>query len=304
MFSIPGNLFPGGELRIVMARFDVLMPTANPDAGLVLRAVRSVVGQSFPDWQLLIGGDGQDSRIAAAIAAIGDPRIVYAAFPARGKAATLNALIEQSQAAYIAYLDDDDFWYAGHLATASAAIDAQGARFLHTGGWCVSVARAEGRFRELGRHKLHMGPLSDLLLYSISHINVVHERAVLDAAGPYDAARRFYIDWDMFIRMAALCAPLHVPEMTCEHWLYYDAEGKLENPISRQHMTTPEATSAVKRANFLRALARLDDAGFLALVSDLETKTARLWRLEAELAAQAPKPPEARRIWDRLKRAI
>ncbi len=170
----------------MMARFDVLMPTANPDAGLVLRAVLSVVGQSFPDWQLLIGGDGQDSRIAAAIAAIGDPRIVYAAFPARGKAATLNALIEQSQAPYIAYLDDDDFWYAGHLATASAAIDAQGARFLHTGGWCVSVARAEGRFRELGRHKLHMGPLSDLLLYSISHINVVHERAVLDARAGND----------------------------------------------------------------------------------------------------------------------
>ncbi|HLL65306.1 MAG TPA: glycosyltransferase family 2 protein [Micromonosporaceae bacterium] len=94
----------------------VVIPTRNRPE-LVTRAVRSVLGQTLREIEVLVVVDGPDDATPAALAAIADPRLrVIALDSSRGAPGARNAGVAHATAKWTALLDDDDEWLPEKLA--------------------------------------------------------------------------------------------------------------------------------------------------------------------------------------------
>src|SRR5262245_11912193 len=236
---------------------DILLPTLDPKPTFIRRAIQSVIDQTHDNWSLYVVQDGGEIALAQTIEADGDARVHFLSIPRRGKAAALNHAMKHGSSKYVAYLDDDDIWYPNHLRVALSAMCDGQIRLLHTDAYEVFLRRIGDGYREISRNVLNRGPVSDLLLWYVSHINTVHERSLIEEAGPYDETRRVFIDWDMLLRMARFSKPHHVPIVTCEHNIYLDDEDKKDNTISRVHSLDPDYSRAMHDEMFTRAFNQL-----------------------------------------------
>ena len=97
-------------------RISVLMPTYK-QASFICRALASIQGQSYTDWELLIVDDGSPDETQELVAAfLHDERIRYIRHSAnQGLGVALNTALQQTQAPFVAYLPSDDVYYAEHL---------------------------------------------------------------------------------------------------------------------------------------------------------------------------------------------
>lgn len=103
--------------------FSIVIPTYNRGA-LLRRAIVSCLGQSFPDFELLVVDDGSTDGTEEMVAAIGDTRVRYIRQENSGAARARNAGAEASTGRYIAFLDSDDEFLPAKLEAFHAAITA------------------------------------------------------------------------------------------------------------------------------------------------------------------------------------
>jgi glycosyltransferase involved in cell wall biosynthesis len=90
-----------------VAVFSVVICTFNR-ADRVGRAINSVLGQSFEDFELIVVDDGSVDDTKAAVATINDPRLLYVYRENGGLSAARNTGVANSTGRYVAFLDDDD----------------------------------------------------------------------------------------------------------------------------------------------------------------------------------------------------
>ena len=91
-------------------RASVVIPTYNR-ARILPRAVRSVLNQTFGDFELIVVDDASTDDTEEVVRAIGDARVIYLRQDAnRGGAAARDRGIAAARGAYVAFLDDDDEW--------------------------------------------------------------------------------------------------------------------------------------------------------------------------------------------------
>ncbi len=124
-------------------RIDAVIPTyERPES--VVRAVESALAQTRPPDTVIVAEDGSTDGAAAALAAF-EPRVRHLALPHGGAAAARNAGVAASDADFVAFLDDDDAWDAGHLERVEGAIDAtSGEAWLYFTDLRLAVGRADG----------------------------------------------------------------------------------------------------------------------------------------------------------------
>jgi glycosyltransferase involved in cell wall biosynthesis len=252
---------------------DIIMPTYNPDLPLIKRAIQSITAQTYTNWTLFVAKDGGEVDLAPLMNELKDERIQFIELPHRGKSVSLNTAISMGSAPYIAYLDDDDIWYPNHLETVINAMREQNARFVYTNAYEVFLEKQGIGYKEVSRKKLGKGILTDLLLWYISHINVAHERALLDNAGLYDENKAFFIDWDMFIRLAKISKPHHCEDYTCEHFMYPKREAKVST-ISGIHAQDPSLSEKIFYEMVARTYEILTPEDFAKIVHEVK------WRSE------------------------
>jgi glycosyltransferase involved in cell wall biosynthesis len=94
----------------------VVIPTRDrPD--LVVRAVRSALGQTVRDIEVIVVIDGPDEPTRAALAAVDDDRLRVVELPASGGAPNArNEGVRSARGRWTALLDDDDEWLPTKLA--------------------------------------------------------------------------------------------------------------------------------------------------------------------------------------------
>ena len=120
----------------------VIMPAYNAESTL-MRAVLSVIHQTFTDWQLLIIDDASTDNtlsIAKKISAE-DLRIsVVSSRVNQGAAASRNKGIQQCKGAYVAFIDSDDIWCPEKLDRQLKLITKTGADLCYTAYALVNLA--------------------------------------------------------------------------------------------------------------------------------------------------------------------
>jgi hypothetical protein len=160
--------------------------------------------------------------------------------------------------------------------TRVSAMARAGAKFVHTDSHEIFVSTEDGQLKEISRRSLNKGVITDKTLWYISHINAVHERELLDKSGLYDPKMPFFIDWDMFQRLAKQAKPHHLGIYTCEHYMYLNKEKKESNTISSAHKKDPELSKRMHLEMFKRSFSLLSADDFAEFVRDWQSKTSQL----------------------------
>lgn len=96
-------------------RVSVAISTWNR-ADLVGRAIRSVLSQTFEQFELLVVDDGSTDDTPAVLAAVDDPRVHRAEHPQNyGISRTRNTALGLARGEWLAFLDDDNEWAPDYL---------------------------------------------------------------------------------------------------------------------------------------------------------------------------------------------
>ena len=93
----------------------VIIPSYNRGK-TIERSVRSVLGQTYSNLQVIVVDDGSTDSTPEIIKSIQDSRIVYYKQPQRlGACAARNKGVELAQGAFVAFQDSDDAWHTDKL---------------------------------------------------------------------------------------------------------------------------------------------------------------------------------------------
>ena len=111
------------------------------------RAIQSVTRQTLTDFELVIVDDGSTDESPQVVLAFKDPRVRLIRQENGGVSSARNAGIHAAQGQWVALLDADDFWYSGHLAALSEAIESNpssimvgsGMLSVHRGGLAITT---------------------------------------------------------------------------------------------------------------------------------------------------------------------
>lgn len=138
-------------VRVVEARgsrptVSVVIATYNWSS--VLRcSITSVLWQTFPDFEILVVGDGCTDDSADVVASFDDSRIHWHNLAENsGHQSTPNNWgIEHAQGRYLAYLGHDDIWHPTHLERLVAALEFGGTDLVHSLGVMIGPEGSNAR---------------------------------------------------------------------------------------------------------------------------------------------------------------
>ena len=190
------------------------MQDANADAqclvsvGLVSRnaertlglAVRSILAQTCPHWELLVADDGSRDGTTEMLHSFRDKRIhIIAHGQSSGLAARLNELTELSRGKYFARMDGDDFAFPDRLARQMGFLEVHpevdllgcGTINFEGEGTIVGKSRVATTHEEICRHPWRGFPLSHPTWMG---------RSDWFRANPYDVRLRRAQDFDLLLR--------------------------------------------------------------------------------------------------------
>ena len=141
----------------------IAMPFYNAGPTLYA-AIRSILLQSYADWELLLCDDGSRDNSASIVRSFDDPRLVlWGGGERRQLGARLNECIDRARGEYLARMDADDIAYPWRLERQLQFLQ-QHPEIDLTGGWAVLFSgcgapmgkRADPReHREISRRPLH-----------------------------------------------------------------------------------------------------------------------------------------------------
>lgn len=89
--------------------FSILVPVYKTPEGYFREMIQSVIDQSYPNWELLLGDASPDDRLLTVVSEINDKRVKYVKIPEnKGISANTNYILEKATGDYIGLLDHDD----------------------------------------------------------------------------------------------------------------------------------------------------------------------------------------------------
>jgi glycosyltransferase involved in cell wall biosynthesis len=182
----------------------VIIPTHNR-AALVGTALRSVLAQTFQDFEVLVVDDGSSDDTSELCRQFPDARIRWLRHDtARGGGAARNTGITHSRGQYIAFLDDDDEWFPEKLARQMEVMLASPPEVAGVYSGYLIVDRATKRVR--GRMiPTRRGDLQAALLQSNpigGSSSVLLKKSALERAGLFDERLPSFQDRDLWIRIS------------------------------------------------------------------------------------------------------
>lgn len=196
----------------------VILPTRDRP-GLLRRALRSVADQTVRDFEVIVINDGGEpvDGVVRQFTNV-DSRITLVNLPtSRERSAARNVGISVARGRYIAYLDDDDYYYPFHLETALTALS-RGHRVVYTDAHRVLEIQQGDHWEPVAKDvpwSQDFDPVSLAQSNYIPIITVVHERACAIEAGGFDERLPVLEDWELWIRLSMRTTFRHISRVTC-----------------------------------------------------------------------------------------
>lgn len=194
-----------------MVSVSVIIPAYN-QAHYLGGAIRSVLAQSYGDFEILVVDDGSTDHTAEVVRGIDDVRLFYHYQENRGLSAARNRGLREARGTYLTYLDSDDLFLPRKLELLVGALE----RMPEAGMAAGQAVPIDEEGRQIGRIFETALPAdgAELLLGNPLHVgSVLLRRSWQEQVGPFDERLRSYEDWDMWLRLArAGCPMLSVAE--------------------------------------------------------------------------------------------
>jgi len=203
----------------------VVVPAYNR-AHLIGRAIKSILAQTYQNFEIIVVDDCSKEDIGAALAGFQDSRIRYIRHEVnKGGGGARNTGIEASQADYVAFLDDDDEWLPTKLEKQMEIFQNGNDRL---GVVTCSRSKYQGDKKILENWPECKGDVYNYLVNtwrSFGTSTAVIKRVYLDQASFFDANLRSCQELDLFIRLARFCEFDFVNEILIYNHIYPDRIG-------------------------------------------------------------------------------
>ncbi len=179
----------------------------NPDSNFFDKAVSSVLGQTYPVRELVLVNDGGSEHFRSQLP--DDPRIRVFTKRNEGVAAARNFAIDKCTGEYIAFLDQDDFWYPDKLLQQFSLISHIGEQCMVTSS--VTIVDAAGdkiqKYSKYSQKLYRLKADNEMALLNLIYENFIFSstplihNAVFKKIGGFDPLTQPHDDWDMYIRI-------------------------------------------------------------------------------------------------------
>ena len=179
-------------------RYSVVISTYNR-ANLLMEAIRSVLGQTFRDFELIVVDDCSREDPKMMVDAFQDQRISYIRHEEnKGDAATKNTGIKAARGDYIITLDDDDLFAPWALEELMKQFEKSTQDNLGgVYGWSWWTYGGE-TLRFLARQE--KGNIFKAVLKNQIFTNILFKREVFETTGLYDETLESAYDSDFYLR--------------------------------------------------------------------------------------------------------
>lgn len=228
-----------------MPAISVIVPVHNR-ADVLPRAITSVLGQDWHDFELIIVDDGSNDESAAVAGSFADDRIRLIRLDRnRGSSLAKNEGIRAARSPLVAFLDSDDRYLRTKLARVTEAFDCRPGLDLLVDSFIKVRPPGRGRTEVVRRNpviteaELFRTALFTRQLWKATPAITVRRDIAL-RAGLFDESLRRLQDFDFLIRASAFANCASTDEVL---WVkYWDA-----NAISLQDNLIPANVELVRR---------------------------------------------------------
>lgn len=250
-------------------RFSIVVPVYNTPPLLLDKLVRSVLGQWYPHWELILVNDNSsEGHVREDLDRLADPRIVVVHLTENKRISlATNEGIARATGDYIVFADHDDELTADCLYELAASIERDDPDFIYSD---------EDKIDESGRYvepffKPDWSPDTLMSTMYTCHVSCVRRELVNAIGGlrpEYDGAQ----DWDFILRVVERTRRItHIPKVLY-HWRIIPAS------VASDLNAKPYAISAGKRAREA-AMERRGLAGDMESVDELPGYFRAVYRL-------------------------
>ncbi|NEU07705.1 glycosyltransferase [Flavihumibacter sp. R14] len=193
----------------------IVIPSYNRSE-LLLEAIASVVGQTYPHWELIIVDDGSTDGTADAVARLSDQRIKVIRQPHTGHIGIIrNEGIRQSTGSWVAFLDSDDIWVPEKLDLQLAELEKGKQRWIYGGFELMDEKRNSIPFK-WGLFRPLSGDIAEAVICmdtGVSISSVLIQRELLEEVGMFnvDPTLLYRGDLELIMRIAVAADAAVVP---------------------------------------------------------------------------------------------
>jgi len=182
-------------------KLTVLMPAYNAGK-FIAEAIRSVLEQSFKDFELLIVNDGSIDDTVKIAESFNDPRIVLINQENKGVAAALNFGLSHARADYIARFDADDICHPERLKIQYEFITTYPEYSIV--GSAAEYVDADGHYIFTHHPAGHLNEEIQQLKYSVCpfiHSSVIYKKDLVVSNGGYNEHAHTYEDHFLWVNI-------------------------------------------------------------------------------------------------------
>jgi glycosyltransferase involved in cell wall biosynthesis len=193
-----------------MSRVSIIIPTYNREEFL-LEAVKSVLAQTYEDFELIVVDDGSTDGTKKVIQRY-KKRLRYLSQANQGVSAARNNGLAHAQGEFVAFLDSDDLWLPEKLAAQIAFMDRHPqAQICYTDEIWI---RRGVRVNPKKRHAKYSGEIYPhcLPLCIISPSSALMRRGLFAQVGGFDPNLPVCEDYDLWLRVAAYYPVYFIPQ--------------------------------------------------------------------------------------------
>ena len=187
----------------------IIMPAYNAEK-YIADSIRSVLAQTYQNWELIVVDDGSNDRTAAIVHEfVGRDRRIKYLFQENGRLGKArNTGIRNSMGSLVAFLDSDDLWLPAKLDAQTRAIAVNNADVVYSKSYVFNDENINDEKKTLpssvGKRS---GPeFFDSLIREpqIPVLTVLLKRSALDKVGLFEERKEYHgcEDSDLWLRMA------------------------------------------------------------------------------------------------------
>ena len=183
----------------------VIIPTYNR-AHMAGRAVRSVLNQTYRDFEIIVVDDGSTDKTEEVIKSIGDSRLLYMRHEKNvGSNAARNTGIRIARGEYVAFQDSDDEWHPDKLERQVPILEENpDVGVVYSGFW--RIKDGDRIYFPFPSRRPREGYIHDSLLYgNFITTQALIRAGVLRKIDGFDEEIPRLQDWELMLRLSKVC---------------------------------------------------------------------------------------------------